>query len=179
MTANWLGNSFAAARLQSAGMSLRLVRSPLAPKMTITQGSAMRMGSSTGGSVAEVEFMVNLPLAVVLTHGGFGNYEVALDGVERRPHPDGQRGVEGDMAKGKAGDDGDFERQQSFPEHVFNCLAIFLGLFGFRVAAILVDADGDAGDLLEQPGVEEMGQHAVEAIRDFVEVFEEEDLILE
>src|ERR1051326_6929396 len=44
MTANLSVSSFEAARLHSAGMSLRLVKSPLAPKMTITQGSAGRAG---------------------------------------------------------------------------------------------------------------------------------------
>ena len=35
------------------------------------------------------------------------------------------------------------------------------------------------GDLLEEAGVEQLGQHPVEAIRHFVQVFEEEDLVLE
>ena len=38
--ANCSGRSFSWARLQSAGMSLRLVRSPAAPQMVITQGEA-------------------------------------------------------------------------------------------------------------------------------------------
>src|SRR6266436_9990742 len=38
MMANCLESRLSAARLQSAGMSLRLVRSPVAPKMTMTQG---------------------------------------------------------------------------------------------------------------------------------------------
>src|ERR1700730_12387959 len=40
MMANCLESRLSAARLQSAGMSLRLVRSPVAPKMTMTQGEA-------------------------------------------------------------------------------------------------------------------------------------------
>src|SRR6266481_6044425 len=40
MMANCLESRLSAARLHSAGMSLRLVRSPVAPKMTITQGAA-------------------------------------------------------------------------------------------------------------------------------------------
>src|SRR5579883_2478103 len=39
-TANCGGSSFSRERLQSAGISLRLVRSPVAPKITITQGDA-------------------------------------------------------------------------------------------------------------------------------------------
>src|SRR4029077_7270542 len=38
MMANCFDSRLPAARLQSAGMSLRLVRSPVAPKMTMTQG---------------------------------------------------------------------------------------------------------------------------------------------
>src|SRR6266436_2766004 len=38
MMANCLESRLSFARLQSAGMSLRLVRSPVAPKMTMTQG---------------------------------------------------------------------------------------------------------------------------------------------
>src|SRR5258706_9917294 len=38
--ANCLESRVSAARLLSAGMSLRLVRSPVAPKMTMTQGEA-------------------------------------------------------------------------------------------------------------------------------------------
>src|SRR5712664_807639 len=40
MMANCLERRVSAARLQSAGMSLRLVKSPVAPKMTMTQGVA-------------------------------------------------------------------------------------------------------------------------------------------
>src|ERR1700687_4519784 len=40
MMANCLESRLPAARLQSAGMSLRLVKSPVAPKMTMTQGDA-------------------------------------------------------------------------------------------------------------------------------------------
>src|SRR5712664_1543314 len=40
MMANCLESRSSAARLQSAGMSFRLVRSPVAPKMTMTQGEA-------------------------------------------------------------------------------------------------------------------------------------------
>src|SRR6266404_3504098 len=40
MIANCLESRLSAARLESAGMSLRLVRSPVAPKMTMTQGEA-------------------------------------------------------------------------------------------------------------------------------------------
>src|ERR1700719_2534487 len=40
MIANCLDRRLSAARLQSAGMSLRLVRSPVAPQMTMTQGGA-------------------------------------------------------------------------------------------------------------------------------------------
>src|SRR5262249_14649755 len=71
------------------------------------------------------------------------------------------------------------EREQSFLEHVLKRLAIFLGLFGLRVTAILVDANGDAGHLLKQTGVEKMRQHAVEAIRDFGKVFEKENAVFE
>src|SRR6266850_8111691 len=39
--ANCLGKTSSCARLHSAGMSLRLVRSPVAPKITITQGAAI------------------------------------------------------------------------------------------------------------------------------------------
>src|SRR5258708_8123444 len=41
MMANWVERRLSSARLQSAGRSLRLVRSPLAPKITITQGEGM------------------------------------------------------------------------------------------------------------------------------------------
>src|SRR6202012_513644 len=37
---NCLGSTLSAAKLHSAGISLRLVRSPLAPKMTMTHGDA-------------------------------------------------------------------------------------------------------------------------------------------
>src|SRR6267143_5641251 len=40
MMANCLESRLSAARLQSAGISLRFVRSPVAPKMTMTQGEA-------------------------------------------------------------------------------------------------------------------------------------------
>src|SRR6267154_1988909 len=40
ITANWGGRSRPLAKLHSAGISLRFVRSPLAPKITITQGLA-------------------------------------------------------------------------------------------------------------------------------------------
>src|SRR6266852_8956326 len=40
MMANCLERRLSAARLHSAGMSLRLVRSPVAPKITMTQGAA-------------------------------------------------------------------------------------------------------------------------------------------
>src|ERR1700730_3210782 len=41
MMANCFERRLSFARLESAGMSLRLVRSPVAPKMTITQGDAL------------------------------------------------------------------------------------------------------------------------------------------
>src|SRR5260370_36744384 len=41
MMANGLERRLSAARLHSAGISLRLVRSPVAPKITITQGAAI------------------------------------------------------------------------------------------------------------------------------------------
>src|SRR5882762_2621658 len=41
MMANCLERRLSAARLHSAGISLRLVRSPVAPKITITQGAAI------------------------------------------------------------------------------------------------------------------------------------------
>src|SRR5882724_7327236 len=44
MIANCLESRLSAARLQSAGMSLRLVRSPVAPKITMTQGEALGFG---------------------------------------------------------------------------------------------------------------------------------------
>src|SRR5258708_19039787 len=40
MMANCLERRLSAARLHNAGISLRLVRSPVAPKITITQGAA-------------------------------------------------------------------------------------------------------------------------------------------
>src|SRR5256885_7720573 len=40
MIANCLESRLSAAKLHSAGISFRLVRSPVAPKMTITQGEA-------------------------------------------------------------------------------------------------------------------------------------------
>src|SRR6266481_3965201 len=39
--ANCLGRTSSCAKLQSAGISLRLVRSPVAPKITITHGDAV------------------------------------------------------------------------------------------------------------------------------------------
>src|SRR5208282_865074 len=48
MMANCSGRSLAAARFKSAGTSFRWVKSPLAPKMTITHGSAFRAGGSAG-----------------------------------------------------------------------------------------------------------------------------------
>ena len=45
MIANCLESRLSLARLQSAGMSLRLVRSPVAPKITMTQGAADRAGA--------------------------------------------------------------------------------------------------------------------------------------
>src|SRR5581483_64368 len=39
------GSSFSRERLQSAGISLRLVRSPVAPKITITQGEAVGLSA--------------------------------------------------------------------------------------------------------------------------------------
>ena len=100
-------------------------------------------------------------------------------GVEGDADADRQGGVEGDVAEGQARDDRDFQREQPFLEDIFQRLAVFFGVSGLRVLAIGVDADGDAGDLLEQAGVEELGQHPVEAVRHFVEVFEEEDAVLE
>src|SRR5438552_2974267 len=44
MMAKRLGSWSSWARLQSAGTSLRLVRSPVAPKITITQGEALGFG---------------------------------------------------------------------------------------------------------------------------------------
>src|SRR5579864_4835763 len=41
MMAKFCGNAFACAKLQSAGINLRLVKSPLAPKITMTQGPAL------------------------------------------------------------------------------------------------------------------------------------------
>src|SRR5258708_34850582 len=43
MIANCFESKLSAARLQSAGMSFRLVRSPVAPKMTMTQGEATEL----------------------------------------------------------------------------------------------------------------------------------------
>src|ERR1700730_3006568 len=43
--ANCLDSRPSCARLQSAGISLRLVKSPLAPKITITQGAPTGLGS--------------------------------------------------------------------------------------------------------------------------------------
>src|SRR5271165_271380 len=45
MMANCLDRRLSFARLHSAGISLRLVRSPLAPKMTMTQGEAVVLGA--------------------------------------------------------------------------------------------------------------------------------------
>src|SRR5213592_2830815 len=56
MMANWSGRSLAAARLHNAGISLRLVRSPLAPKMTMMHGSALRIGVSESCGMAALEF---------------------------------------------------------------------------------------------------------------------------
>src|SRR5882724_9724705 len=53
MMANWSVSSFADARLHSAGISLRLVKSPLAPKMTMTQGSAWRVEAGVFSADAE------------------------------------------------------------------------------------------------------------------------------
>src|SRR6266404_1955722 len=44
MMANCLESRLSAARLHSAGISLRFVRSPVAPKITITQGEATGFG---------------------------------------------------------------------------------------------------------------------------------------
>src|SRR6267143_5245906 len=41
MMANCLDSRLSAARLHNAGMSLRLVRSPVAPKITMTHGAAI------------------------------------------------------------------------------------------------------------------------------------------
>src|ERR1700733_4335126 len=43
--ANCLESRLSFARLHSAGINLRLVRSPVAPKMTMTQGAAVWLGA--------------------------------------------------------------------------------------------------------------------------------------
>ena len=104
---------------------------------------------------------------------------VVGQGLEGDAHADREGGVQGDVAEGQAGYDGDLEREQAFPEHVFQGLPVFLGVLGLGVPAVGVDADGDARDLLEQARVEHLGQHPVKAIRCLVQVLEEEYLVLE
>src|SRR5215467_12406856 len=53
--ANRSGRSFSCARLQSAGMSLRFVRSPAAPQIVITQGEATEFVSGYSWFIAKLE----------------------------------------------------------------------------------------------------------------------------
>src|SRR5271154_70349 len=54
MMANCLGKTPSLARLKSAGMSLRLVRSPPAPKMTMMQGPAALLCSGMGAGLVDI-----------------------------------------------------------------------------------------------------------------------------
>src|ERR1700740_2631241 len=70
MSANCCGKNPCSAKLQSAGMSLRLVRSPAPPKITMMQGSPLRCGAefftvllltSVSGSSSSSRMRLSLP----------------------------------------------------------------------------------------------------------------------
>ena len=147
-------------------------------------------GNSESATDLDASFHLRVPKASVrglaavwtagwLLHGGLGDEQVAFHGIKGCADAEGQGGVQRDVAEGQTHHDGDFQGEQSFPEHVFQGLAVFFGVPGIRLMAVGIDADGNARDLLEQPGVEQLGQHPVEAVRHFVQVFEEEDTVLE
>src|SRR5271169_3942784 len=114
-----------------------------------------------------------------LFNSRFVDGQVALDGVEGDAHADREGGVQRDVPEGQTSDDGDFQWEQALFEHILQGLPVFLGVLRLGVMAVGVDTDGDASDLLEQAGVEQLGQHAVKTIGDFVHVLKEEDLVPE
>jgi len=84
----------------------------------------------------------------------------------------------GDVAEGQAGYDGDLEREQAFPEHVFQGLPVFLEFLALGSCKLALMPMAMPGDLLEEAAFEHLGQHPVKAVGHFVQVFKEEDLVL-
>ena len=116
---------------------------------------------------------------VVSTHRWLDQDEVSGIGVQGGHGPDWEGGVLRDMSEGQARHDGTFSGQAFRGRHLPGSGGIPWQSLAFGSLQFGVDADGDAGDLLEQPGVEQLGQHPVKAIGHFVQVFEEEDPVLE
>src|SRR6266403_2886423 len=80
ITANWGERSRPLAKLHSAGISLRFVRSPLAPKITMTQGLGC-CPCSCKVSVIFIRSVLELPFAPLL--GGRGFLDVS---AKLKPH---------------------------------------------------------------------------------------------
>lgn len=110
-----------------------------------------------------------------LTDGGFVYDEVGIVSIKSDVGSDGQSGVQRDVAEGKVHYHGNFERQKTFFQNVDKCLTVFFECFGFWIFTVVIDADGNSGDLLEDTGGKEVGQHAIETVGGFVEIFEEEN----
>src|SRR5438876_8923590 len=82
------------------------------------------------------------------------------------------------MPERQTGNDGHSKGPQSFLKDGFQCLAVFPGAFCFWVSAVFIDANGDAGDLLQHTGIEQMGEHPIEAVRRLFQILKEKNFSL-
>jgi hypothetical protein len=76
------------------------------------------------------------------------------------------------MPKGKPTNHGNLQGPQALFEDVAEGLAVFFGGLCLWVHAPAVDSDSHPSDLLEYSGIQQVRQHPVEAIGDFVQILE-------
>src|SRR6267378_8626636 len=141
MMANCFERRLSAARLHSAGISLRLVRSPVAPKITITQGAAI--GFSWTWFMSDCPFPGQGTLAFAALHRSRFLFRVA---AELEAH--GRQNLGGEVAFAS--------RQESFVErfgeHGSGCARLDAGENGPPAFAGIGDAARETLEsrLLEQ-----------------------------
>src|SRR6266566_7397358 len=109
----------------------------------------------------------------------FRYHEIGFVSIERGTDSDWKGGIQRNMTKGKVHYDRNFQRQKALFENVGQALAILFARFGFRILAIRIDADGHTRDLLKQACIEQLRQHAIEAVRNLIQVLEEKNSVFE
>src|ERR1044071_7361827 len=111
----------------------------------------------------------------VLFHGRLCNDKIPGTAIQLCLHSYWQCRIERHMSKRQTNHDRHFQRQKSLSQNVLGSLPVFSGGFCFWVHAVSINPHCYYGNLLQQPGIQQMSEHTINSIRRLLEIFDEKN----